>query len=157
MVNSIAVFPFEMIKGSEKWNFLKEQFSESLTFQLGGMKNIKIIDRLQIRKSLQQYDEPKQAGLADLATEIGKDIGANLVLLGNFTIIEKEILIITKIVNSKTGQITPLVKNKYSDMMNDNPNGTLAAEMGVNPNDAPDFLTKDYRKVMKAIDEKKAK
>ena len=31
----------------------------------------------------------------------------------------------------------------------------LAAEMGVNPNDAPDFLTKDYRKVMKAIDNKK--
>ena len=42
-------------------------------------------------------------------------------------------------------------------MSNDNDkntNGTLAAEMGVNLNDAPDFLTKDYRKVMKAIDKK---
>jgi hypothetical protein len=27
--------------------------------------------------------------------------------------------------------------------------------MGVNPNDAPNFLTKDYRAVMKAIDKKK--
>ena len=45
-------------------------------------------------------------------------------------------------------------------MSNDNDkntNGTLAAEMGVNPNDAPDFLTKDYRKVMKAIDKKQGK
>ena len=45
----------------------------------------------------------------------------------------------------------------YSNAMNDSskPNGNLAAKMGVNPTDAPDFLTKDYRKVMKAIDKKK--
>ena len=61
-------------------------------------EDIKIIDRLQIRISLNKYDMPKQAGLAELATEIGKDIGANLVLLGNYTIIGKDILIITKIV-----------------------------------------------------------
>jgi len=52
--------------------------------------------------------------LAELATEIGKDIGANLVLLGNYSIIENEILIITKIVNSKTGVTTPLIKKQYN-------------------------------------------
>lgn len=124
MINSVAVFPFEMIKGDERWDFLKDHFSESLTFQLGSMKTLKIIDRLQIRKALNKYDEPKQAGLAELATEIGQDIGANLVLLGNYTIIEEEILIITKIVNSKTGETTPLIKKKYNlddpfDMVND--------------------------------------
>ena len=53
-------------------------------------------------------------------------------------------------------RINELVGGNYSEMMGDTPNsnGTLAAEMGVNPNDAPDFLTKDYRKVMKAIDKK---
>ena len=37
MVNSIAVFPFDMIKGNENYKWLKDHFSESLTFQLGGM------------------------------------------------------------------------------------------------------------------------
>ena len=114
MLNSIAVFPFEMIKGDVADEWLKDHFSESLTFQLGSMKNIKIIDRLQIRKALNKYEKPKQAGIAELATEIGKDIGANLVLLGNYSIIENEILIITKIVNSKTGETTPLIKKQYN-------------------------------------------
>jgi len=52
--------------------------------------------------------------LAEFATEIGKDIGANLVLLGNYSIIEKQILIITKIVNSNSGETTPLIKNQYN-------------------------------------------
>ncbi len=30
----------------------------------------------------------------------------------------------------------------------------LAASMGVDPNNAPDFLTKDYSKLMKAVDKK---
>ena len=39
-----------------------------------------------------------------------------------------------------------------------NSNGTLAIEMGVNPNDpAASFLKKDYRAVMKAIDKKQGK
>ena len=114
MINSIAVFPFEMIKGDVGDEWLKDHFSESLTFQLGSMKNIKIIDRLQIRKALNKYEMPKQAGIAELATEIGKDIGAKLVLLGNYSIIDNEILIITKIVNSKTGETTPLIKKQYN-------------------------------------------
>ena len=56
-----------------------------------------------------------------------------------------------------TERMNELVGGQYSDMMNDNPNGTLAAEMGVNPNEAPDFLKKDYRAVMKAIDKKQGK
>ena len=54
-----------------------------------------------------------------------------------------------------TQDMTSLVKNKYSDMTPDNPNGSLAVEMGVNPNEAPDFLKKDYRAVMKHINKKK--
>ena len=51
-----------------------------------------------------------------------------------------------------------ILGKSYGDMMSDDSdlsNGHLAASMGVDPNNAPDFLTKDYRKVMKAINEKK--
>ena len=59
--------------------------------------------------------------------------------------------------SSKANEV---LQASYGDMMNDDsasPNGNLAASMGVNPNDAPDFLKKDYRKVMKAIDKKQGK
>tara|TARA_X000001382_G_scaffold112467_1_gene89747 strand:+ start:395 stop:820 length:426 start_codon:yes stop_codon:yes gene_type:complete len=58
-----------------------------------------------------------------------------------------------KLDSSKMNQI---IGQSYGDMMNGDsvPNGNLAAEMGVNPNDAPDFLKKDYRKLMKAVDKK---
>ena len=52
-------------------------------------------------------------------------------------------------------RMNELVGGKYGDMMSDSPSGNLAVSMGVNPNDAPDFLTKDYRKLMKTIDKKK--
>jgi len=52
-----------------------------------------------------------------------------------------------------------LVGNSYKNLMNDdsdNSNGSLATEMGVNPNDpSAAFLKKDYRKIMAAVDKKK--
>ena len=56
-----------------------------------------------------------------------------------------------------TERMNDIVGQNYGDMMRDNSNSNLATSMGVNPNDAPDFLTKDYRAVMKAIDKKKGK
>ena len=50
------------------------------------------------------------------------------------------------------------MSSQYGDMMKDNtsqPNANIANEMGVNPNDSSmDFLKKDYRAVMKAVEEK---
>ena len=48
--------------------------------------------------------------------------------------------------------------DKPSSDDNGNSNGSLAAEMGVNPNDpAAAFLKKDYRKIMNAVDKKQGK
>ena len=48
-----------------------------------------------------------------------------------------------------------VLSSAYNDITNNNPNGNLAAEMGVNPNTpGMDFLKKDYRAVLKAVDEK---
>ena len=56
-------------------------------------------------------------------------------------------------------RMNELVGGEYKDLMNDNSgnsNGSLATEMGVNPNDpAANFLKKDYRELMKAVDKKK--
>ena len=60
-----------------------------------------------------------------------------------------------------TERMNELVGKNYSEIMgddSDSSSGNLAAEMGVNP-EAPgmDFLKKDYRDVMKAIDKKQGK
>ena len=54
-----------------------------------------------------------------------------------------------------------LVGNSYKKLMDDdsgNANGSLAAEMGVDPNDpSAAFLKKDYRAIMNAVDKKQGK
>ena len=55
-----------------------------------------------------------------------------------------------------SSKMNDVLSSAYKD--DSNPNGNLAAEMGVNPNDpAMGFLKKDYRAVMKAIDKKQGK
>ena len=58
-------------------------------------------------------------------------------------------------------KMNEVVSSQYGDMMNNsstNTDGSLAVQMGVNPNDpAADFLKKDYRAVMKAVDKKQGK
>ena len=58
-----------------------------------------------------------------------------------------------------SGKVNKIMQSSYGEMMSDdsdNSNGALAAEMGINPNNpAANFLKKDYRKVMKAIDKKR--
>ena len=54
-----------------------------------------------------------------------------------------------------------LVGNSYKDLVKDdsgNANGSLAREMGMNPDDpASAFLKKDYRELMNAVDKKRGK
>ena len=58
-----------------------------------------------------------------------------------------------------TERMNELVGGQYGDMMNNsstNTDGSLARQMGMNPEDpSADFLKKDYRAVMKAMDKKK--
>jgi hypothetical protein len=59
-----------------------------------------------------------------------------------------------------SSKMNNVMSSQYGDMMNNTPNQSadLTTEMGVNPNDpSMNFLKKDYRKVMKAIDKKKGK
>ena len=60
-----------------------------------------------------------------------------------------------------SNKINDVIGKSYGDMMNNsstNTDGSLARQMGVNPEDpSTNFLTKDYRAVMKAIDKKNGK
>jgi len=111
--NSIAVFPFDNIRKDKEHDWLSDQFSESLTFKLSQSKTFEVIDRLQVLKALRKY-EPEQAGIVDVAPLIGQNIDAALVLLGSYTIVGNDIQITTRIVNTQTGEVTPMVQERYS-------------------------------------------
>ena len=55
-----------------------------------------------------------------------------------------------------SSKMNEVLEKSYGNGTN-NTNGNLASSMGVHPTDAPDFLTKDYRGLMKAIDKKQCK
>jgi len=57
-----------------------------------------------------------------------------------------------------TDRMNDIVGRNYNDITNSQPVTNIAAEMGVNPNDpAASFLKKDYRSLMKKVDEKQGK
>tara|TARA_Y100001963_G_scaffold152316_1_gene236899 strand:- start:3962 stop:4381 length:420 start_codon:yes stop_codon:yes gene_type:complete len=54
-----------------------------------------------------------------------------------------------------TERMNDIVGRNYNDISNSQPSSNIAAEMGVDPNDpANAFLTKDYRSVIKKVEEK---
>ena len=52
---------------------------------------------------------------------------------------------------SASDTINESFQKSYGDITNNNSSDSLAASMGVDPNDAPDFLTKDYSGLVKAM------
>ena len=55
-----------------------------------------------------------------------------------------------------SSRMSEVLGKQYSGMKNNNPN-ELANSMGFSEDKAPDFLTKDYSAVMKAMDKKQGK
>ena len=49
----------------------------------------------------------------EVASLVGKKINANLVLTGSFTTIEEEIQITTMLIDLQSGEVTPIVKERY--------------------------------------------
>ena len=60
-----------------------------------------------------------------------------------------------------SAKMNQVMSSQYGDLMNGNSGevnaDAMVASMGVDPNNAPEFLTKDYRGLMIAIDNKKSK
>ena len=53
-----------------------------------------------------------------------------------------------------SSRMTEVMSNQYKDIAPGGSAAELPASLGVNPNNAPDFLTKDYSQLMKKVDEK---
>lgn len=111
--NTIAVLPFDNIRNDTNHEWLSNSFSENLTFKISSSTTLKVLDKLTIMNALKQY-EPEKAGILEVAPMIGKDINAKFVLIGSFTTVGKDIQITTRLINTQTERVIPLIQERYN-------------------------------------------
>ncbi len=102
----MVILPFRNITREPADEWLSESFSENLTMTLVKQDNLRLIERQQIQSVLQEQSFT-QSAFADpeTAPELGRLLGANKILLGNFQKIGNTLIVNTRIVDVATGQI----------------------------------------------------
>jgi len=113
---SIAVLNFDNVRKFKDYEWLGDEIAADLSFKLGGLSYIRIIDRFQILNKLGEVD-PEKASILDYKIEqIAKNIDVDHIIHGQFTIMERDsiIKIIAFIANTETHDSMPLMKEKYT-------------------------------------------
>ena len=112
---SIAVLNFDNIRKFKDYEWLGDEIAADLSYKLGGISSVRIIDRFQILNKLGEVD-PEKASILDYKIEqIAKNIDVDHIIHGQFTIMEQDssIKIIAFIANTKTHDSKPLMREKY--------------------------------------------
>ena len=114
--NSIAVFPFDNILKIDDFEWLSDGFARTLTFKLSELKNLNVIDQLQIIKAIEKV-QPKKAGISSydaIARKTAEKMNINLLLSGSYQIYGEQIQIIAQLVDVESGVTKPLIMESYS-------------------------------------------
>ena len=112
---SIAVLNFDNVRKFKEYDWLGERIAQNLSFRLGELSEIQMIDRLQILNKLGEID-PNKASIMDYKVkQIAKNIDVDLILHGSFTIMDNDNLIeiTTFLADIKTGEGIPLILEQY--------------------------------------------
>ena len=119
---SIAVLPFKNIRQLPEYEWLGDHLAGNLTFKLGQISTIRMIDRLKILNELSLID-PNQASILDIKIkQIAENIDVNLILYGNYTILSEinSIEFTVFLTNIETGIQTSVMQETY--LLDDLPN-----------------------------------
>ena len=112
---SIAVLPFKNIRKLPEYEWLGDYLAGNLTFKLGQISTIRMIDRLKILNELSVID-PEQASILDVKIkQIAENVDVNLIMYGNYTILSEinSIEITVYLTNIKTGIQTSVMQETY--------------------------------------------
>ena len=112
---SIAVLNFDNVRKFKEYDWLGERIARNLSFRLGELSEIKMIDRLQILNKLGEIDPDKASIMDYKVKQIAKNIDVDLILHGSFTIMDKDniIEITAFLADIKTGEGIPLILEQY--------------------------------------------
>ena len=112
---SIAVLNFDNIRKFQEYEWLGDEIAGNLSYKLGGLSSIRIIDRFQILNKLGEVD-PEKASILDYKIEqIAKNIDVDLILHGQFTIfnMDSTIKVLAFFADTKTFDQFSLMNEKY--------------------------------------------
>ena len=110
---SIAVLNFDNIRKFKEYDWLGERIAGNLTFKLGQISEIRMIDRLQILNKLGDINPEKASVMDYKINQIAKNIDVDLILHGNFTIMDDIIEVIAYFADANTGDQTSLLLEQY--------------------------------------------
>ena len=110
---SIAVLNFDNIRKFSEYDWLEERIASNLTFKLGEISEIRMIDRLQILNKLGEIDPDKASIIDYKINQVAKNIDVNLILHGNFTIMGDIIEITAFFADTQTGDQIALMLEQY--------------------------------------------
>jgi len=110
---SIAVLNFDNIRKFKDYDWLGERIAGNLSFKLGELSEIKMIDRLQILNKLGEIDPNKASVMDYKIDQIAKNIDVDFIIHGTFTIMDNLIEITVFLANANTGEATSLLLEQY--------------------------------------------
>lgn len=101
--DTVAVLPFTIKAGEKKYDHLSQGFSDDLTYYLRKSEDIKIIDGNKVDKALSEIKITNSVILdSTTAQNIGKEVGAKFIILGNVEVIDNEANVICHVINVET-------------------------------------------------------
>jgi len=120
---SIAVLNFDNIRKINKYEWLGDDIAGSLSYRLGEISEVRVIDRFQILNKLGEVDPKKASILEYKINQIANNIDVDLILHGQFTILDNSVKVIAFYADTKTFSQTSLMNEKYSlEELSDIPN-----------------------------------
>ena len=119
---SIAVLNFDNVRKFQNYEWLGDDIAGSLSYKLGGIPEVRVIDRFQILNKLGEVDPEKASILEYKINQIANNIDVDLILHGQFTILDSIVKVIAFYADTKTFSQTSLMNEKYSlDELSDIP------------------------------------
>jgi len=112
---SIAVLNFDNVRKFQEYEWLGDEIAGNLSYKLGEISSVRIIDRFQILNKLGEVDPEKASILEYKVKQIASNIDVDLILHGQFTIFEMDstIKVLAFFADTKTFDQFSLMNEKY--------------------------------------------
>ena len=101
----VAVLPFKVYSEKEL-GYLKRAVMDMLTSRIGSAGNITIVRSDLAANAVKKYPDLEFTE-KEVLEDIGKELGADYVLFGSFTVFEEEVSLDAKLVNMKDASVKP--------------------------------------------------
>jgi TolB-like protein len=127
---NLSVLYFENLSGDSAYRSLGKAFAEIMIADLAQIKGLNLIERENVEKVFKEQ-ALGQTGAIDSATspQVGKLLGAQYMVIGNFVVVRNQITVNYKIVNTESGAILNAGSAAGSARKSLQVTGSLSAEV----------------------------